>query len=125
MIVQMRFEDFRETLLTEQNNRYCSPFTTTSSSSTLYPHVVVGCCFADLFNPLQLARYLHVITGESGALLYFPITFKGQTDTVIDNDTTATTHNSKMVSTQIYSKCTDCAKSVADIHNAFVNMIAG
>jgi hypothetical protein len=104
MTVQLRFEDFRKTLLTEQNT-YSSPFTTSSSSSSsnpVYPHVVVGCCFVDLFDPLQLARYLHVITGESGALLYFPITFKGQTDTVFDNgDTTATVHN-ELASDQYY-----------------------
>jgi hypothetical protein len=98
-MVQLRFEDFRQTLLTEHNT-YSSPFTTSSSSNPVYPHIVIGCCFVDLFDPLQLARYLHVITGESGALLYFPITFKGQTDTITDNDDTTATVHSELVSDQ-------------------------
>ena len=100
MIVHLTFEDFRQSLFntTTAHNKYSSPFTTSSSngSSSVYPHVVLGCCFVDLFEPLQLVKYLHVITGESGALLYFPITFKGQTD-VVNDETVATTH-STMVS---------------------------
>jgi hypothetical protein len=95
MIVHLRFEDFRQSLFntTTAHNKYSSPFTTSSSSSgAIHPHVVLGCCFVDLFEPLQLVKYLHVITGESGALLYFPITFKGQTD-VVTNDTAAATHS--------------------------------
>jgi len=56
------------------------------------PHMIVGCCFADLFNPEELAvsilRLIESCTAESiegrsqrsrKVLLYFPITFSGTT----------------------------------------------
>ena len=58
-----------------------------------YPHLIVGCCFADLFEPdalvSSIARFINhysygggldVRTNKaSGTLVYFPITFSGTT----------------------------------------------
>ena len=54
------------------------------------PHLIVGCCFADLMDPRKLVHSLHNFVGsfeDSGnakakTLLYFPITFAGTTQFV-------------------------------------------
>jgi NADPH:quinone reductase-like Zn-dependent oxidoreductase/FMN phosphatase YigB (HAD superfamily) len=50
------------------------------------PNLIIGCCFADLINPQQLARSLLLRFLSSSAsgkcLLYFPITFRGVTQFV-------------------------------------------
>ena len=54
----------------------------------LSPHLIVGCCFADLFDPHQItSSIMHLIgyfsRGENfsscDTLIYFPITFSGTT----------------------------------------------
>jgi len=94
--VLLRIQDFR------QGEEMKS---TTSSSSTvlsppLPPHLIVGCCFADLFDPphqlvsslLHLIGYFSATNTKGGTrtdsnttnetLLYFPITFAGTTQFV-------------------------------------------
>ena len=42
--------------------------------------LIIGCCFADLFDPDQLTLALHrFVIGDSRPLVYFPITFAGTT----------------------------------------------
>ena len=71
--VEIVFDDYRELLQTS------------GSKSTISPDVVIGACFADLYEPSELVRsILACFLGrpephQQEALVYFPITFGGTT----------------------------------------------
>ncbi|KAL7581443.1 hypothetical protein ACA910_022022 [Epithemia clementina (nom. ined.)] len=81
--VRLRFWDFRQ--------RFTNPSSATPTA-TPTPHVVLGCCFADLWHPRELVQCLmqHFVlrapplqsacsSSDDGVLVYFPITFAGTT----------------------------------------------
>ena len=49
------------------------------NDSTPTPHLIVGSCVADLFDPDELSQELRRIAGKGNPLLYFPITYAGMT----------------------------------------------
>jgi threonine dehydrogenase-like Zn-dependent dehydrogenase len=57
-----------------------------SSQDAPSPHLIVGCCFADLLDPHvlvpSLIRQFDLLRDTSNTLLYFPITFTGTTQFV-------------------------------------------
>eukprot|EP00611_Tribonema_gayanum_P012815 TRINITY_DN234_c0_g1_i7.p1 TRINITY_DN234_c0_g1~~TRINITY_DN234_c0_g1_i7.p1 ORF type:complete len:864 (+),score=192.40 TRINITY_DN234_c0_g1_i7:458-3049(+) len=57
--------------------------TGTGGSVRVTPHLIIGCCLVDLFDPVELAQVLSALTEhwhhQHSTLLYFPISFTGRT----------------------------------------------
>lgn len=78
--VTLRFWDFQRESLNNGNQH-------DQRKSVLYPHLIVGCCFADLLEPYDLSSSIMRcflsespnLSTRSHAMVYFPITFAGVT----------------------------------------------